>query len=107
MLLNVSALPSTLIKVPADAVFHHLPSNFFLYQSQTCQHYTECASSYRSRGLRAPWEHLALQLEHAQVDVGGGCGRVDVSHHLQSLQDVLVLLLPVASHQSVRVTVGR
>lgn len=76
-------------------------------QSHTWQYYCGRASSYRRRGLGAPWEHLALQLEHTQVDVGGGCGRVDVPHYLQSLQDVLVLPLPVASNQSVRVAVGR
>lgn len=71
-----------------------------LYQSQT-------GLPYRACGLRAPWKHLALQLEHAQADVGERSGTVDVSHHVQSFQDVIVLLFPVASHQSVRVTVGR
>lgn len=63
--------------------------------------------SYRGGGLGATWQHLVLQLEHAQVDVGGGRGGVDVPHHLQALQDVLVLRLPVASDQSVGVAVGR
>lgn len=43
------------------------------------------ASAYRCGGLRAPREHLALQLEHSQVDVSGRRGAVDVPHHLQSL----------------------
>lgn len=65
------------------------------------------ASSYLCRGLGAPREHLAFKLEHSQVDMGGGCGRVYVPHYLQSLQDILELPLPVASNQSVRVAVGR
>lgn len=84
------------------AAVHHTSSAVFMLLSQPkIRQY----SSYRGRGLWASWEHLALQLEHAQVYLGGGCGRVYVSHHLQSLHDILVLLLPVASHQKVRVTV--
>lgn len=64
------------------------------------------ASSYRGGDLGAAGEHLALQLEHAQVDVCGRCGGADVPHHLQSLQDVVVLPLPVVSNQCVRVAVG-
>lgn len=63
--------------------------------------------SYRREGLGAAGEDLGLQLEHAQVDVGGRCGGTDVPHDLQSLQDVLVLLLPVAPNQGVGVAVGR
>lgn len=80
--------------------------SLYLTVSETHWLAKKCSpSSYRRWSFGASWKHLALQLKHAQVDMCGGRGGVDVSHHLQSLQDVLVLLLPVASHQSVRVTV--
>lgn len=65
------------------------------------------APSYRRRDFRAAREHVALQLKHTQVDVGGRGGGLDESHHLQRLHDVLVLLLSVVSNQAVRIAVRR